>query len=81
MGLVNLLLSERVGNCAWGVASLYIFMEFGIGVGAFLSGLIYGDESSMIFVTFLISSILSGMAFLYLLWLRRSTVEPVLAHG
>ncbi len=64
-----------------GVASLYIFMEFGIGVGAFLSGLIYGDKSSMIFVTFLISSILSGVAFLYLLWLRRSTVEPVLAHG
>ncbi len=64
-----------------GVASLYIFMEFGIGVGAFLSGLIYGDKSSMIFVTFLISSILSGVAFLYLLWLRRSAVEPMLAHG
>ncbi len=64
-----------------GVASLYIFMEFGIGVGAFLSGLIYGDKSSMIFVTFLISSILSGIAFLYLLWLRRSTVEPVVVHG
>jgi len=59
-----------------GVASLYIFMEFGIGVGAFLSGLIYGDRTSMIFVTFLISSILSGVAFLYLLWVRKRTVEP-----
>ncbi len=64
-----------------GVASLYIFMEFGIGVGAFLSGLIYGDQVSMIFVTFLISSILSGMAFLYLLWLRRTTVEPMRVKG
>ena len=63
-----------------GVASLYIFMEFGIGVGAFLSGLIYGDNVSMIFVTFLISSILSAIAFFYLLWLRRSAVEPVLVQ-
>ena len=61
-----------------GVASLYIFMEFGIGVGAFLSGIIYGNETSMIFVTFLISGILSGVAFLYLLWVRRSNVDPAM---
>ena len=61
-----------------GVASLYIFMEFGIGVGAFLSGIIYGNETSMIFVTFLISGILSGIAFLYLLWVRRSNVDPAM---
>ncbi len=59
-----------------GVASFYIFMEFGIGVGAFLSGLIYADRVPMIFVTFLISSALSGVAFLYLLWVRRREVEP-----
>lgn len=61
-----------------GVASLYIFMEFGIGVGAFLSGLIYADRVPMIFVTFLISASLSGVAFLYLLWVRRREVEPSL---
>lgn len=54
-----------------GVASLYIFMEFGIGMGAFLSAWIYGNESSHFFITFLISSILSLMAFLYL-WLQPS---------
>ncbi len=59
-----------------GVASLYIFMEFGIGIGAFLSGLIYGDKVPMIMVTFLISAALSGVAFLYLLWVRRRVVEP-----
>lgn len=64
-----------------GVASLYIFMEFGIGVGAFLSGLIYADKTPMILVTFLISGSLSGMAFLYLLWVRRRVVErPVIGE-
>ena len=52
-----------------GVASLYIFMEFGIGMGAFLSGWIYANDLSRIFFTFLVSSILSGIAFLYL-WIR-----------
>jgi MFS family permease len=59
-----------------GVASLYIFMEFGIGIGAFLSGLIYRDKVPMIMVTFFISAALSGIAFLYLLWVRRRVVEP-----
>lgn len=59
-----------------GVASLYIFMEFGIGVGAFASGLIYADKVPMIMVTFLISSVLSGVAFLYLVSVQRKVVEP-----
>ncbi|MDZ4714279.1 MAG: MFS transporter [Cytophagales bacterium] len=59
-----------------GVASLYIFMEFGIGVGAFLSGWIYGDDTSRFFITFLISSSLSAIAFLYL-WIR----PRVLVHA
>lgn len=63
-------------NKGRGVASLYIFMEFGIGIGAFLSGLIYANKTPMIIVTFLISGALSGIAFLYLLWVRRKVVEP-----
>ncbi len=50
-----------------GVASLYIFMEFGIGMGALTSGWLYGNDASHFFTTFLISSILSGLAFAYLL--------------
>jgi MFS family permease len=53
-----------------GIASLYIFMEFGIGVGAFASGLIYGNESSNFFITFIVCSTLAGIAFVYLNLLR-----------
>lgn len=56
-----------------GVASLYIFMEFGIGMGALASGLIYQNDTSMFFTTFFISSVLSGLAFLYL-WTRSPKV-------
>jgi MFS family permease len=50
-----------------GVASLYIFMEFGIGVGALLSGWMYGNNNSNFFIAFATSSALSAIAFLYLL--------------
>jgi MFS family permease len=53
-----------------GLASLYIFMELGIGLGAFCSGLIYGNESSQFFVTFILCSVLSSMAFVYLLFIN-----------
>jgi MFS family permease len=56
-----------------GVASLYIFMEFGIGMGAFLSGFIYSNDPGRFFATFFISSVLSGLAFIYL-WTRPSRV-------
>ena len=59
-----------------GVASLYIFMEFGIGMGALLSGFIYNNDPSRFFITFFISSVLSAFAFLYL-WIRRAVVQPV----
>jgi MFS family permease len=49
-----------------GVASLYIFMEFGIGMGALVSGLIYANDHSRFFITFLVASTLSALAFIYL---------------
>jgi MFS family permease len=49
-----------------GLASLYIFMEFGIGIGALASGFIYGNESSHFFLTFIICSASALIAFLYL---------------
>jgi MFS family permease len=57
-----------------GVASLYIFMEFGIGMGAFLSGWIYGNDSGRFFITFFISGMLSATAFLYLWWRTERTI-------
>lgn len=50
-----------------GVASLYIFMEMGIGLGAFLSGWMYGNDPAHFLITFLMSGLLSGLAFAYLL--------------
>jgi MFS family permease len=50
-----------------GIGSLYIFMEMGIGVGAFISGFIYNNDSSNFFLTFTVCSALAAMAFLYLI--------------
>lgn len=50
-----------------GLASLYIFMELGIGLGAFISGMIYANEASHFLPTFLFCALLSGSAFLYLI--------------
>lgn len=50
-----------------GIASLYIFMELGIGLGAFLSGLLYANNPERFFSTFLISGLLGALAFGYLL--------------
>ena len=51
-----------------GIASLYIFMELGIGLGALCSGWIYGNQSANFFITFLISGLLSTLAFTYLIY-------------
>ena len=50
-----------------GVASLYIFMELGIGFGAFSSGLIYGNDPAHFPLSFGICSALAGLALMYLL--------------
>jgi MFS family permease len=54
-----------------GIASLYIFMELGIGIGAFASGLLYGNDSSNFFVTFTACGLLALMAFFYLIISRQ----------
>jgi MFS family permease len=54
-----------------GVASVYIFMELGIGLGAFFSGLIYHNDPSNFFRTFVLCSALAGLAFLFLTVYRK----------
>ncbi len=51
-----------------GIASVYIFMELGIGLGALCSGWMYGNQSDNFFITFLISGLLSAFAFAYLIY-------------
>lgn len=59
-----------------GIASLYIFMELGIGVGAFASGYIYANQSSNFFTTFITCSLLAAGAFI-LLAFNRSRLQSV----
>ena len=50
-----------------GVASLYIFMELGIGFGAFSAGLIYGNDPSHFPLSFGICAAFASLALLFLL--------------
>jgi len=49
------------------LASLYIFMELGIGVGALASGWFFASDGTGFFIPFMISSVLAGIAFITLL--------------
>ncbi len=62
-----------------GISSLYIFMEMGIGVGAFASGLIYANDPSNFMITFLTCSLLCLVAFGYLIVhrIRKKKETPV----
>lgn len=63
-----------------GISSLYIFMEMGIGIGAFSSGLIYGNDPKNFMPTFLTCSFLCLLAFAYLVFMgtRKNTANPSL---
>ncbi|HEY4655966.1 MAG TPA: MFS transporter [Cyclobacteriaceae bacterium] len=56
-----------------GLASLYMFMELGIGVGAFSSGIIFNYTHSDFSMPFMACILLSGLAFLVLLGGRMSS--------
>ena len=64
----DLSLDEHRGR---GIASLYISMELGIGLGAFVSGWVYGNSPTNFLPCFSICSVLSLGAFIYLLNQRR----------
>jgi MFS family permease len=63
-----------------GIASLYIFMELGIGIGAFISGFIYANDPENFFVTFLTCALLAITAFIYLIFLK-TPKTPGITHG
>ncbi len=54
-----------------GIASLYIFMELGIGLGALISGWLYANNTELFFPVFSVSAVLAALAFFYLLARRR----------
>jgi MFS family permease len=60
-----------------GLASLYIFMELGIGIGAFSSGLIYANDSSNFFITFMVCAGFALAAFVYLIFSKKPVPTAV----
>ena len=50
-----------------GIAFFYIFMEMGIGLGAFISAIVYGNNPGHFFITFTVCGLLCFVAFLYLI--------------
>jgi MFS family permease len=59
---------------ARGIATLYMAMEFGIGIGALTSGFIYGNDPANFFTTFVVCSLLAGFAFIYL-FIQRPAIK------
>jgi MFS family permease len=64
-----------VNNKGRGISSLYIFMEAGIGLGAFISGWMYGNNPANFFSVFALSMMLSASAFLYLVTGKKFTTQ------
>ena len=62
-----------------GMATLYISLEAGIGLGALTSGWIYGNDPAMFFYTFLSGAILGLCALLYLQFGLKSQEKKVKA--
>lgn len=59
---------------ARGIATLYMAMELGIGIGALASGFIYGNDPANFFAAFAVCSLLAGFAFIYL-FIQRPAVK------
>ena len=51
-----------------GLATIYIFLELGIGIGAFLSGLVFHNDPANFFLTFFICATATAIGFLFLLY-------------
>jgi len=58
-----------------GVASVYIFMELGIGLGALVSGLIYSNDATRFPYAFTLCASLAVVAFIYLMVARKPVVS------
>ncbi len=57
------------------IACFYIFMEFGIGLGAFCAGLIFGNDPANFFITFAPCMILAAVAFVFLTMSYKEKIE------
>lgn len=58
-----------------GIATMYIFLEAGIGLGALFSGYLYSQNNENTIIPFLLSAALSTIAFLYLIFSNKQKLE------
>jgi MFS family permease len=63
-----------------GISSLFIFLELGIGMGAFISGLVFHNDPENFFITFATCSVLAMLAFFYLIIFRKTPSKIVYAQ-
>ena len=63
-----------------GLATMYIALEIGIGLGAFISGYIYSNEIENIQTAFIVNAAMAALAFIFLnfglTWMRGFIKEP-----
>ena len=75
---VDLSLDKARGK---GLATMYIALEIGIGLGAFLAGAIYGNTADNLRHAFFLAAGMAALAFIFLNfglnWYRKLVKEPV----
>ncbi|MFM8851269.1 MAG: MFS transporter [Cytophagales bacterium] len=57
------------------IACFYICMDFGIGIGAFCAGLIFANDTTNFFVTFVPCVVLAAIAFIFLVMSYKEKIE------
>ena len=57
------------------MATAFIALEIGIGIGAILSAWIYSNNPSNFMVTFLMAALVAAMAFIYLLMVQKKYIH------
>jgi predicted MFS family arabinose efflux permease len=60
---IDLSIKEHRGRA---LSTMYIGLEIGIGLGAFISGAVYSNKPAMLPYAFWLTALFSAMAFLYL---------------
>ncbi len=65
---IDLVPAERRGR---GLSTMFIGLEAGIGLGAFGSQWLYGNDAMRLYLPFLACAIFAAMAAVYLLWQQR----------
>lgn len=58
-----------------GIATMYIFLEAGIGMGALLAGYLYSLNDNNTVIPFVLSAVLSASAFVYLAFANKKKIE------